>query len=888
MTFTPAAVQVPGIDLASMLRGATLVFPALFLFGPVAAPILLFGLIFIKKLTMWRTRLIGPPLMNQALLDERGRGMLVLVGIIGGGFLAYASLNRIFPGNWQRSAAIAFLLVLVVLVWFRPSMAVLPVLGITAVGGSSMLLAAVPIVIMLARRDQRCRLKMPRTLRRTAMTLLYALAGFLATLLFANASAGAPPTDSEGREAPASPTGEDSWLDQFSSWLFQRGDGVDTSTPSRLVQVPGQPQTGTTPPDSTPWLLWLALALGAVALVAAVIWFRRRRQRSGTVQHDPNAALTLARLEAIGATVGRRRAANEGALTFASKLAQHTGDSRLDEAGPLVSGDVYATNAVEPQLVQSQLTAVESDPPPPPPIPPRIQRIVGRVRSLPVSRRGVFVSLASLAGLGALVWFAAPKLGDLREPTDRELAYVEQADAPDEWHALMGTPDADLIAWQTCSSSGYEGESLYWTTAGLSHRTEALGAEVSANGSHTGLIRGHLVVGTDRMTASTAVEDGSIVDEPWRISEWVSVAIQPFSTVDAVLAATTVRDPILTEYVDRNGDVFSRYESLPPEWEAVYGDDAPLSPISLDSAERMRVVDIWTDDLGLPVRVRIIGDGPDGQWLEWRRLIGSEFSGSDTRLALPTCEPDKPWANNNWIGSEPWTPSRSVPVQIEFDDDGNPYDLYSWDSGDITVEPSGTLPGPISVLSIGDLTSISPSTDDEDQIESDYEHEQTYELDWETGADITLLRVDEWPAATRINIPGEQVVAWDEFEPFYAYESFVTLVASSNFPVVDHDDLDVILEPLWDGDAQVSADVDGKPGDELTVLTQSDTTGRVVGRNDAGDIVSIIIWGDWIEWRAFGFEGTPPPSVLERENDLRACLAGDREVDLTGRCSWSD
>ena len=165
------------------------------------------------------------------------------------------------------------------------------------------------------------------------------------------------------------------------------------------------------------------------------------------------------------------------------------------------------------------------------------------------------------------------------------------------------------------------------------------------------------------------------------------------------------------------------------------------------------------------------------------------------------------------------------------------------------------------------------------------------ELDWEAGAEVTLLQIDGWPAATRLDRSGEDAVAvtsWDEGEDFNVYESFLTAVTVRNFPTLETAELDALIEPLWDGANQVSANLDGIAGDELTVFTQSESSLIVLGRNRGGDIVSVLIWTDWYQWRTLGLEGNPPPAVLEREAQLRACVAGDRPQDLDGHCPWSD
>ena len=105
----------------------------------------------------------------------------------------------------------------------------------------------------------------------------------------------------------------------------------------------------------------------------------------------------------------------------------------------------------------------------------------------------------------------------------------------------------------------------------------------------------------------------------------------------------------------------------------------------------MRVVDIWTDDADVPHRVRMIEDGPDGRWVEWRRL--------DDRCGWPTRSPGPVRRSirspaRDWIGAESWTPSRPAPLLVSFDDDGNPYDAAPWlDDEELSTVASGAITG---------------------------------------------------------------------------------------------------------------------------------------------------------------------------------------------------
>jgi len=48
--------------------------------------------------------------------------------------------------------------------------------------------------------------------------------------------------------------------------------------------------------------------------------------------------------------------------------------------------------------------------------------------------------------------------------------------------------------------------------------------------------------------------------------------------------------------------------------------------------------------------------------------------------------------------------------------------------------------------------------------------------------------------------------------------------------------------------------------------------------------VSLVIWRTDHPWRLAFPEGTPPPDITEREDQLQECLDGERGVDEHGWC----
>ena len=78
------------------------------------------------------------------------------------------------------------------------------------------------------------------------------------------------------------------------------------------------------------------------------------------------------------------------------------------------------------------------------------------------------------------------------------------------------------------------------------------------------------------------------------------------------------------------------------------------------------------------------------------------------------------------------------------------------------------------------------------------------------------------------------------------------------------------------------ADVDGHDGTDSLVFSNGYGDGyfpAVAGYDAAGRRLEIVLWSIAAPWRLAFPEGTPPPQVTQRENELADCLAGKRRVD---------
>ncbi len=111
--------------------------------------------------------------------------------------------------------------------------------------------------------------------------------------------------------------------------LSRASSGLASYLTQRLPQLPA-------------WLVSTGVAVGAVAVVVALVvgWLRARRRRLGA--HRSWADTALARLEALGAARGRHRRSSETATEYAGALRRAGGDRRLDQVAAIVTRDAFS------------------------------------------------------------------------------------------------------------------------------------------------------------------------------------------------------------------------------------------------------------------------------------------------------------------------------------------------------------------------------------------------------------------------------------------------------------------------------------------------------------------------------------------------------------------
>ena len=89
------------------------------------------------------------------------------------------------------------------------------------------------------------------------------------------------------------------------------------------------------------------------------------------------------------------------------------------------------------------------------------------------------------------------------------------------------------------------------------------------------------------------------------------------------------------------------------------------------------------------------------------------------------------------------------------------------------------------------------------------------------------------------------------------------------------------------GFTHVFNDWDGIPGDESFIFANGTGDGGfpiAPGFNADDRLVSLIVWDPRQPWRLAVTDGTPPPDVTGREEQLLGCMEGTHPIDNYGSC----
>ncbi len=264
---------------------------------------------------------------------------------------------------------------------------------------------------------------------------------------------------------------------------------------------------------------------------------------------------------------------------------------------------------------------------------------------------------------------------------------------------------------------------------------------------------------------------------------------------------------------------------------------------------------------------------------------------------VASCSADAPLDADPVINSggdlvqRPFTPEE---LDILVDDRGRPYDSGSQRYGPERLEAESLgrffVPGGHLAVMDGISALLDPGFWADEAILVDFDVESLeVSIIWERfsrGYDAVF--------AVRVDRPGSIVTAWQPLEYAYGTDGGMGAIVSQSTidaailaqPV---DDWYIGAEPDWGQDTYLF-DLDGRPGNDLLAFSNGYGDGAFPmtrGLDLDGRLASLVIFDMGRNpWRRAFPIGTPPPDVIEREEELIECLAGERPVRQYETSQW--
>ena len=380
-----------------------------------------------------------------------------------------------------------------------------------------------------------------------------------------------------------------------------------------------------------------------------------------------------------------------------------------------------------------------------------------------------------------------------------------------------------------------------------------------------------------------------------------AVDLDPLRTPEGVVAQFAIDGVEPEPLVDRDGRTFQRYEVLPTTF--AYVPDHAVRPVGSvllhPVTDLVWALDLWIDDVGRTERIRLMTDAPGPRWAELRFIAGPGVEDA-LRPALD-CPTELGTATGPWMGHESWDQTLRAPLKVSVDQAGRPYDTELQPGWTTAVEEVGVLVVPDGELRVVDGNAI--------EVDPAYFADEATAIDFgETVAvDLSFVRQSDGEPGpilgVRLDVPGTVVDRWSRFEPAYGTDGGVGGVTTRRLIELASsfgDDIDptwhvnpavVAVTEEWvlvpDGPDHFLGDLDPTPGDDTLVFHNGWGDGAFPlsrGFDVGGELVSVLIWDVRHPWRPAVPDGTPPPDVTEREQELQECLDGERDIDAYGNC----
>lgn len=260
--------------------------------------------------------------------------------------------------------------------------------------------------------------------------------------------------------------------------------------------------------------------------------------------------------------------------------------------------------------------------------------------------------------------------------------------------------------------------------------------------------------------------------------------------------------------------------------------------------------------------------------------IGACTRTTDRGAPVPVPSTPAPTTTTTLLTGDPVEPAD---ISVFLDPDGRPYDSTD-DPDGRTVETVafGTFVAPGgSIRTVGGEYAPYWAEDTDPTVSFGSAEELDVSVVWESFEGDAGRQV----LGIRLDVPGTTVDRWLPLETSYGTDGGTGGIVAAELAATEVDD-DVAEQELWDiideltaDEPVVTRDLDGTPGDDVLVFSNGWGDGGFPmsqGVDADGDTVSLVIWDTRYPWRLAVPDGTPPPDITEREDQLQDCLDGKR------------
>lgn len=240
-------------------------------------------------------------------------------------------------------------------------------------------------------------------------------------------------------------------------------------------------------------------------------------------------------------------------------------------------------------------------------------------------------------------------------------------------------------------------------------------------------------------------------------------------------------------------------------------------------------------------------------------------------------------------------PTTAEALGIALDPEGRPYDNGAGAQGTVTEQrllASMVIDDGRILLMDGEAFLSRAPIADADRETVNFRNQTTLDVNIVWQRDAAEEDGPEQILGVRIGVRDAVVAEWGRFDEAYSASGGLGGVISrtafdwARFNLSPGDTL-LPAGPTEDRPF-VLADVAGETGRDVLIFDTGEDTDDFVyadGFDEDGRLVAIMIWDGRFPWRLAVPDGTPPPDVTEREDELIDCIEGRRTIDRWGRCT---